>query len=164
MLGHLLDRAGVKYAARDVVAELDACRRRAAQAEQRLHERRLARAVRPDQRDALAALDDEAGTVEQRLVACLARVQCSASSTSRPLRSTFEKPNASARCGAALSTRSHPLDRLGPRRAWRERVPARNLSTKRCSRSSSACWRSNASACFAIASAFSRRYAEYPIA
>ena len=126
-------------------------------AEQRLDERRLARAVRADHGHALAALDHEPGIVEQRLVA---RAQ-------REVLGLDHDAPAALDLGEAERERAvaaRRLDALGMRWiafafdcAWRERVPARNLSTKRCSRSISACWRSNASAWFASAIAFSRR-------
>ena len=53
----------------DPVTERDLARRGLALAEQRLEQRRLARAVRPDERDVLASLEHELGVDEQLLVA-----------------------------------------------------------------------------------------------
>src|SRR5581483_6868837 len=55
----------------DVVTEPDAPAGRLAAAEQGLEQRRLAGAVRPDERDMLAADDRERRLVEESLVACL---------------------------------------------------------------------------------------------
>ena len=58
-----------KYAGHDAVAELDAPLVRLPLPEERLEQRRLAGAVRADERDVLAPLEHERGAVEQQLVA-----------------------------------------------------------------------------------------------
>ena len=69
----------------DAVPEPELPGRRLPAAEQRLEERRLPRAVRPDEGDVLAALDRERHVREELLVA-RASATPSASTTVRPLR------------------------------------------------------------------------------
>ena len=78
----------------DAVAELHASGRRVAPAEHRLEQRRLAGAVRPDERDVLAALDRERRAAQQHALADVRRA--------RPVGLDHRR----ARCAAASGTRS----------------------------------------------------------
>ena len=71
--------------------------------------------------------------------------------------SVLGKPKASALSLRGASTRSMRSSSFCRDCAWRERVPALNLATKRSRRAISSRWRSNASAWFCSASARSRR-------
>ena len=82
----------------------------------------------------------------------------SASIATRVARSVLGKPKASALSLRGASTRSIRSSSFCRDCAWRERVPALNLATKRSRRAISSRWRSNASAWFCSASARSRRY------
>ena len=75
----------------------------------------------------------------------------------RPLRAGGGKSNLSERCPVGRSTRSIRAIAFSLLCAWRAFVPYRNRSTNRWRWASSSCWRSNAPACAAIRSAFTRR-------
>ena len=84
----------------DAVAERTLPAAGLAAAEDRLEQRRLARAVRADQRDVLAALERERRVVQQLLVAGAQRRAPSASTTTRPDRAGFRNSKPSVRRAA----------------------------------------------------------------
>ena len=90
----------------------------AAAAEHRLEQRRLARAVRPDERDVLAALERERRVVAAAAASPTATSRPSASTTVRPLRGGFRNSKPSVRC---RRVRQRDLGRSRPARSFSSR-------------------------------------------
>ena len=82
----------------DAVPELHASGRGLAPAEDRLEQRRLAGAVRPDERDVLAALERERRAAQQLALADPHVEPLGLDARSRPLRAGFRNSKPSERC------------------------------------------------------------------